>query len=353
VTARLPDATPHIDSELVNPALIRENLLMGKQRKKGWSSNGDEEEGASAAGGNNTEAAELFWRRALTGRRKKPLPDIVGFNKAGTQIPLYLFPSVALGPTEYLELGKSFGPEQPWHVLIPPIKECKAGPEGLIKEIAIHFADCLDEIQPKGRPIVVGGWSAGVTPALALARQLRARGRDVPLLIAIDMAPENTGVAEGRNSMANKIKSNIHNSRQQGKNWPMTIVALARTILNHAANKMFRRKLDDVDKIQEANPSIPPEDIMQIRVFYAAAFACPRPESYDGKVLVIESSHELHYRSKAKWESFASDVEAVVIEGTHLSIVYWKAATQLGEVLNRRLRTLFSSYRDSQLLRHL
>lgn len=306
--------------------------------------------GASVAGGNDTAAAELFFRRALKGRLRKPLPDIVSFNTTGTQIPLYLFPSVTLGPTEYLELGKSFDPGQPWHVLFPPFEECKAGPEGLIKEIALRFADRLDEIQPKGQPIVVGGWCAGVTPALELSRQLRARGRDVPLLIAIDGAPENTGVAEERERIHYQIRNTIHNSRQQGKNWPMTTTDLAKRIYAVAANKMLRPEMEVIDKILEVTPNIAPEDIGPIRRFYAACCACPRPELYDGKVLVIEASYEFHLRVKQKWKSFANQVEAEVVEGTHDSIVSWKASAKLGEVLNRRLSALSSSYRGSQPL---
>jgi thioesterase domain-containing protein len=288
---------------------------------------------ASTAG-----ALDLFWRRALKGRRAKP-PDVVAFNMNGTRLPLFLFPSVALGPTEYLELAKFFDPEQPWYVLIPPIRELSAGPEELIGQIAGYFMKRLDEIRPMG-PVVIGGWSAGVTPALELARCLRAQGREVPLLIAIDMAPENTGVTERRNSMTNRFKTCIHNSRQLGKNWIATAGDLARTICSHIVDKMRGLKLDHVDKLQRASPGISQEDAAQMRRFYEACYACSRPAPYDGKVLVIEASHDLHNRVRAKWESFASDTEIVVITGSHLSIVYWKAATTLGKVLGRRLCAL-------------
>jgi len=318
---------------------------MSIRRKKDWSPLG-----SSATSVNTSGAAELLWRRALKGRRSKKFTDIVSFNKTGTQIPLYVFPSLSLGGTEYLELGKYIDPEQPWHVLIPPIKECRTEPEGLIRELAIRFADCLDEIHPKRQPIVVGGFSAGVTPALELARQLRARGRNVPLLIAIDMAPENTGVTEVGNSAGNKIRSSIHDSRQRGRNWPRTAIDLARATFNRASNTVFRRKLDDVDKFQKEYPTIPADDIKQMRIFYAAAFACSRPEPYDGKVLVIEASYALHQRTKAKWKSFAHDVESVVVEGTHSSIVCYEDAAKLADVLNRRLSALSSSSCDSQPL---
>ena len=295
---------------------------------------------ARVPGENDAAAVELFFRRALKGRHKKPYPDIVSFNKTGTRIPLYLFPSGTLGPTEYLELGKYFDLEQPWHVLFPSFEECKAGPEGLIKEIAIGFADRLDAIQPKGQPMIVGGWCAGVVPALELARQLRARGRDVPLVIAIDGAPENTGIAEGRKRVDYRIMTNIHNSRQQGKNWSRTAVDLVRYVYQGATNKIFRPELEEIDKVIQATPRIPSDDIASVRRFLVACCACPPPEPYDGKVLVIESSYELRRKIKEKWKSFASNVESIVIEGTHDSIVSWKAAAKLAEALNRRLSAL-------------
>ena len=54
----------------------------------------------------------------------------------------------------------------------------------------------LEAFQPRG-PIRLIGWSAGAIIAVQMAQQLCARGRDVPLLVALDGAPCNTGAGLG------------------------------------------------------------------------------------------------------------------------------------------------------------
>ncbi len=61
-----------------------------------------------------------------------------------------------------------------------------------ITDIAQHHVELLISFQPEG-PLVLGGWSAGAIIALEMTQQLRTLGRDVPLLIALDGAPCNTG----------------------------------------------------------------------------------------------------------------------------------------------------------------
>jgi thioesterase domain-containing protein len=288
----------------------------------------------------NPPELELFWRRTVQARRGRSLEDIVSFNKSGSRVPVYLFPSVALGATEYLELGRYLGPDQPWHVMLPPIQKCTENAQGLVREIACHFSGRLDEIELEGRPIILGGWSAGVTLALELARQMRENGREIPLLVAIDMAPENIEIPFGRNSLRNKIKTFVRDC--EDKNRLMAAADFAGTILNRMLAKFLHDRPDFITLLREYR-SITPGDIAQMRRYHAAAFACPPPAPYDGKVLVIEAGLERHVRVRERWQSFASDVVAEVIEGaTHSSIVR-KDASRLADALKRNL-ALISRY---------
>src|SRR6185437_3059681 len=61
-----------------------------------------------------------------------------------------------------------------------------------IESIADHYVDALTKFQPNG-PLVLGGYCVGAVIALEMAKALRARGREVGPLIAIDGVPENTG----------------------------------------------------------------------------------------------------------------------------------------------------------------
>src|SRR5262249_20291119 len=61
-----------------------------------------------------------------------------------------------------------------------------------VERIARYYVDELMTFQPTG-PFVLSGWSAGAVIALEMAQQLAARGRQAPLLVALDGAPFNTG----------------------------------------------------------------------------------------------------------------------------------------------------------------
>ncbi len=63
-----------------------------------------------------------------------------------------------------------------------------------VETIAGYYAEALMRFQPSGR-FLLGGWSAGAIIGLEIAQQLRARGRDVGLFVAMDAAPENSSAA--------------------------------------------------------------------------------------------------------------------------------------------------------------
>ena len=72
-----------------------------------------------------------------------------------------------------------------------------------LDSLAEYYTNALVEFQPAG-PIVLGGWCVGAVIALAMAQKLRARGREVGPLVAIDGAPENIKVA------AMALGANVH-----------------------------------------------------------------------------------------------------------------------------------------------
>ena len=77
-------------------------------------------------------------------------------------------------------------------VQAPPRKMADPAFGQSVHSIAAYYADALVKHQPTG-PFLLGGWSAGAIIGLEIAQNLRARGRDVAFLVAIDAAPENTG----------------------------------------------------------------------------------------------------------------------------------------------------------------
>lgn len=84
------------------------------------------------------------------------------------------------------------GDEYRMYGIQAPLEQVESNHSRSIEEMAKYYIGLLTAFQPTG-PLILGGWSAGAVLALEMARQLRAAGRDVPLLFAIDGVLFNTG----------------------------------------------------------------------------------------------------------------------------------------------------------------
>jgi pimeloyl-ACP methyl ester carboxylesterase len=94
--------------------------------------------------------------------------------------------------TDFRPLVRLLGPEQKVYGIQVPIENLNAKFAASVESMARYYADTLCAFQPEG-PFVLAGWSAGSIIALEVAQQLKARGREVPLLVVIDGALRNTG----------------------------------------------------------------------------------------------------------------------------------------------------------------
>jgi phthiocerol/phenolphthiocerol synthesis type-I polyketide synthase E len=126
-------------------------------------------------------------------RNKKQI--VLKINDQGSRIPLYLVPSLGLKPGEYSSLVELCDAEQPIYVFQYQLDKYDTDSPELVREIAAHFVEGVLKTRPDG-PIAICAWSAGTIVALEVAQQLRTFGRDVALLVAIDWAPENTGIID-------------------------------------------------------------------------------------------------------------------------------------------------------------
>lgn len=131
--------------------------------------------------------SNVTWRETLG----KGSSIVVPLNDQGDRIPFFCVHSLTGKATDYVPLAQKLGPGQPFYsIQIPPAHR---GPDygGLIAPfsiaaIAAHYVDAIIALRPAG-PIALGGWSIGAIIALEMAQQLRRAGRDVALLVIIDM----------------------------------------------------------------------------------------------------------------------------------------------------------------------
>ena len=87
----------------------------------------------------------------------------------------------------YMDLVRHFGPEQNFYGLQSPrLEDITAESKGLtIETMAQQYLAEMVEVQPQG-PYLLGGWSFGGYVAVEIARELRRRGEEVPLLALLD-----------------------------------------------------------------------------------------------------------------------------------------------------------------------
>lgn len=97
----------------------------------------------------------------------------------------------------YVGLARALGSNQPFYALQAPGLDGTQEAYTKIEEMATHYIEAVQTIQPQG-PYLLGGWSLGGTVAFEMARQLQEAGHQVALLALLDSwAPIPYNKAEG------------------------------------------------------------------------------------------------------------------------------------------------------------
>lgn len=106
---------------------------------------------------------------------------IVGFNLAGTRLPLVCLRTWRYDVDNYRHLAGALGPDQPIYTASPPVGETEADFPRDNEGWAQHFSRILGPLLDREN-LILGGWSYAGVVALHMAEQLAARGRP-PLLV--------------------------------------------------------------------------------------------------------------------------------------------------------------------------
>lgn len=241
--------------------------------------------------------------------------------------------------------ARHFGPMR-LHGLQVPKREMTLHLSSTVETMASHHVALLEAYQPRG-PIRLIGWSAGAIVALEMAQQLRARGRDVPLLVALDGAPCNTGGGLSRRDPRYALKLIANLPRwirdDRSSDWSL------RGIRTRLSEKLAARRgaeLQDVGTLDSdavgsviARPGWSPTQKAFVHAMYKV-LADYVPRRYDGRVLVLETSTQplFHLRQVgAAWRAIANAPEIVPVRGNHSGLVHERNALVLAVEILRRL----------------
>jgi len=258
--------------------------------------------------------------------------------------------------TDFLDLAERLEPEIRFYGIQAPPKQMPDLEFGRsVEAIADFYADVLVKHQPTG-PFLLGGYCVGAVIALAMADNLRARGREVGPLLVIDGVPENTiGALEwwtpqywfelARNVGGWVKHGDLMRSRTlQSLIWSISNNASA---IGRAAIGLKRGQkvgggyaidgVMDVSRYQPAHKSF-------INRLFGALFAYA-PKGYSGDAVVYEATVKplLHSPQIGRiWRKFAPRTEVVEILGTHIAIMHEPYVDALANDMRKRITEYFN-----------
>jgi thioesterase domain-containing protein len=110
---------------------------------------------------------------------------LVAIQPGGTKQPLFLVHPAGGQVFPYVQLAQLLGPDQPCYGLQARGLEGGQDSHRRIEDMATHYIQALQTVQPTG-PYFLGGWSMGGVVAFEMAQQLNALGQQVALLALFD-----------------------------------------------------------------------------------------------------------------------------------------------------------------------
>jgi len=226
-----------------------------------------------------------------------------------------------------------------------------------IKSLATYYVEKLTGFQPQG-PFMVGGFCAGAIIALEIAQQLRASGREVNLLVAIDAAPENTFADRQPWHPAYWVElvrnlpgwvshggfgKEKHSHTLIRRFWN-NLIALGKAAMGrHRSQKMSGGYAIDSDM---SLSQFPPAQRLFINRLFSACFEYS-PANYPGDVVVYEAKVKplFHLPQLAsRWRGIAAQSQLVCISGTHLSMMRAPFVDEIATDMRNRIVYYCSQY---------
>jgi thioesterase domain-containing protein/acyl carrier protein len=257
--------------------------------------------------------------------------SIVEIQPLGSKPPLFLVHGVGGGMFwGYNNLARRLGEEQPVYGFK------SRGMDGLeeftrIEDIAFKYIADLRAFQPEG-PYRLGGYCFGGNVAYEMARQLRAQGQEISLLLLINCWPNNSSYTQlswtpaffGKFAwnfcirLAHQIRCGAKQPRDYFKWRAAWAVKRLRSLFTE--NVSGRLSVDDIIDLSER-----PENERKLWRTHVQAWLQFQPQPYEGRVVLFRTrGHPLvcSFDNQMGWGRFArGGVEVKICRGDHESIL--------------------------------
>ena len=253
-------------------------------------------------------------------------------NEAGTT-PFFLVAGMFGNVLNLRHLSNQIGTDRPFYGLQARGLFGGAQPHETFEEMATAYLSEIRDVQPRG-PYLLGGFSGGGITALEMARQLRAAGEDVALLVMLD-----TPAPAMRQSLttADKLAIQLQN--------------VARYRFGYVRRWWRSRqawKLEMSERRQGVEPQVGMQHNVEIEDAFLRALNRYEVGHYDGDITLYRPRHRLEYRllggrgidvrrdfiqDDNGWRRHCERVEIVNVPGDHDSMVLEPHVRVLAEAI--------------------
>ena len=270
---------------------------------------------------------------------------------------LYCVHSVSgVAGTDFLDLAQRLEPAIRFYGIQAPPKMSDAEFGGSVEEMAEHYVEALMEFQPRG-PLMLGGYCVGAIVALEMAKRLRARGREVGPLLAIDGVPENIPGALGRWNLKYwvELAKNlpgwfVHSDLTRNRSLHSLMSSLSKNLAAAGRGLVGLKRGQKrgggyaIDGMMDLS-IYPPAHRLFINRLFGALFAY-HPDPFTDEVIVYEATiTPLFYLPQIArtWQRIAPKTKTVGIVGTHISMMHEPYVDRMAEDIRRHVLEFFSN----------
>jgi thioesterase domain-containing protein len=237
--------------------------------------------------------------------------------------PVFLLPGVGGNPIVMRDLARRLAPRRVYSTW-PHGYMHRALPDQSVTAIARRFVAALTEREPDG-PIVLGGFSFGSYVTFEMARQLRAAGRAVPLLVIFDTdflfdtsdGDRDGGAVAPLEHYARRLHHAATDPAAGSRRARFRRVS--RMIMDTIAFRVDRAVLLTTVGILRRPHS---EQGRAFVAHHARVLRFYRPKGYGGRALVVVGEHRGDGSPDLGWRGpVTGPVDSVTVPGTHMTVL--------------------------------
>lgn len=255
-------------------------------------------------------------------------------------IPLFLFHAAGGSSLVYEPLVERLGADTPVYGVERtegPLAERAAGYLARVRELAA------------GRPVAVGGWSFGGALAVEVARQLRAAGDEVALVVLLDTVQPSEPVPDTLDETELRWKRYSDFAK---KTYGLDVEVPREFLAEHGEDGVLAMLLEGLGSeanamgggvIEHQRASFVDNRILQsvdlgawASVGAAVPFVLYRAERMHDGAIELEPRYA-HVDPDGGWAAIVDDLEIVQLRGDHLAVVDEPEVGTVGKHLARRL----------------